>query len=185
MDRLSMSANIFEKLNGWNRLFILASVLWIIFNVYKFNKREYLFEYTAPDVMANLLQKELYKEWYTEEHKLLISDLPIPEMIKVEYRDGVPKNPVAVFAYEDKNGACEKKSFVMFDNTVIEAECKFNRDEIAHTYLTIKETIHSNYESEYRALVGKKIIEVLVELISIYVFSIAIFWVIKGFRKVQ
>ena len=179
-----MSANIFEKLNGWNRLFILASVLWIIFNVYRFNKREYFFEYTPPEVMANLLQKELYKEDSIENNPL-ISDLPIPTKIKVEYRDGVQKNSVAVFAYENKYGGCEKKSFVMLDNTVIEAECKFNRDEIAQTYLTIKETIHTNNKSEYRALVVKKIIEVLVELISIYVFSIAIFWVIKGFRKVQ
>jgi len=173
-----------NSLNGWNRLFLLCSIIWIIFNSYIFYINESPnVKVMADEEIAGILEYALYKK--PDSNGIDISDLPVPGNHKVIVKSfgGAHKNAENVFILKDKDGACAKKKFVMLDNTEIEASCDLSRDEVALFYLKIKENNYKEANSKYMESIATKAKLVLFQLIAFYVFFYSIGWVIRGFKQ--
>jgi hypothetical protein len=184
MFNAAMQFNFFNKLNGWNRLFFLCSFIWIIFNSYIFYMYESPnFKVLADEDIAGILEYALYKQ--PDANSIDISRFGVPENSKVIVKSfgGVHKNAENVFILKDKDGACEKKKFVMHDNTEIEASCDLTRDEIALFYLKIKENNYKEVNSKYMESIATKAVLILFQIVSFYVFFYSVGWVIRGFKK--
>lgn len=168
-----------NALNGWNRLFVLFAVLWILQSAYFFyNEVEPRSDYVTDSELAEYMQQTLYKGT----DKTVNSDLHYP--IKITVRFGLNADaPKGEIIWKDKNGVCENKSFVMKGNTEISTECKFGLEEVTKAYKIFADKKGNEAMINYSIEVAKKVALTSLQLLLAYLVMYSIAWVVKGFRK--
>lgn len=159
-----MNKNFFSKMNGWNRLFVLLSILWIAYSAYMFRSGTVMATgWMPPEVIALELRKKLYPAGV---------DLLVPKsdtLVKVKFILDTQKNPGDV-TWTLKGGGCVSKTFVI-DSTEIETECKFVRSDIELAYKEMELAYYKDARIRYLKSMAKKIFYVFLQLLTVYLFG--------------
>ena len=178
----NMLGTYLSSLSGWNRLFLLLSLIWGIFSAYVFYVNHPPKSYwRSEDETAQIIRENLCKQG--KNSNPLIADLPCPPIkVQVKYEDGERRKSEAITGIDGKDEGCESEIFVMSDNTEIQT-CHYARDHVTLAYSTLKDTTYKQGMSSYRIDIAKEFLTVACQLFILYAFAYTVNWVIGGFRK--
>jgi hypothetical protein len=178
----NMLSTYLNSLSGWNRLFLLLSLIWCIFSAYVFYVNHPPKSYwLSEEEAAQIIRESLCNQ--AKNSTPLIADLPCPPIqVQVKYEEGERRKSEAITGIDGKDEGCESETFVMSDNTEIQT-CHYSRDHVTLAYSTLKDTTYKQGMSNYRVDIAKEFLVVMFQLFALYAFAYTVSWVIRGFRK--
>lgn len=162
-----------EKINymkGWKRLFILCSVLWIIYNLYQYPSAFFIPNSAVEAEIKVLLEKEFLNKFNKDE------ELIVELKSEVDY-----KKKTDICAYGTERGVLEinNKWTVVNEKSIKKDVCKFDTSEIYKAYETAE---HNVLEVRKHQALVDFIRNTLFTILLAYLFFRAIFWVWNGFK---